>query len=93
MDGTEKVHNEGGIRTSHTEIDNGHSSAIGYTHIGIVVRALHLPVVTEDVHIVIEIGNQHIGTEFLKFLVGIALQPIGCNLQLIHILQSINIII
>ena len=65
-DGAQQVHDNGGIRASHTEIDDGHSFCAGRCHIGIFTENGNIELFCENLYILVEVGQQNVLSKILQ---------------------------
>ena len=75
-DGTEQVHYEGGVGAAHAEVDHSNVARRHCAHIGTEAYGLHARQLCEDVHVVIEIGQEDVLAKAAERHFGIARQPI-----------------
>ena len=59
VDGSEQVHDDGRIRRAHSEVNHRNAISRSHAHISLVGGRRDAEVLTEDVHVVVEIGQQH----------------------------------
>ena len=74
--GGEKVHDDGGIGASHAKVYYGQVACRGHAHVGRVVGFLQREVLAEDVHVVVEVGQQDVLAKVLQRVVGVSGQPV-----------------
>ena len=74
--GREQVHDDGGVGTAHTEVYYGQVARRGHAHVGLVVGFLQCEVLAEDVHVVVEVGQQDVLAKVLQRVVRVPGQPV-----------------
>ena len=72
----EQIHDYGGIGRAHAEVYHRDVLCRSATHIGAVVGMGNAVVVTEYVHIVVEVGQQDVLAEVFECSVGVSRQPV-----------------
>ena len=75
-DGTQEIHDDGGIGTAHAKVDDADAVGRGSTHVRRIVGLLHSEFLTEDIHIIVEVGEQDILAEVLQRMFGVSGQPV-----------------
>ena len=80
MNGTQEIHDDSGIGTSHPKVDDADTIRGGRTHVGRIVWFLHPKGLAEDIHVIIEVCEQNILTKLLQTMIGVSGQPVCHNL-------------
>ena len=76
-DSTQQVHDNGGIRTSHTKINDGHSFCTGRYHVGIFTENGNIELFCENLYVLVEVGQQNVLSKILQVTLCVTGQPIG----------------
>lgn len=79
MDGAEQVHDDGGIGTSHTEVNDGDALGTGRYHVGVTSQDGHIELLGKQLHILVEVGQQDVFAEVFQRAFGVTWQPVGYN--------------